>query len=495
MIRRISFKTGLVSNVYFLQGSAYSLHILNERELLYSSSSATRSYRKLDIRTSNTTFFMNLPQYSQTTKYVNETLYALDQEMGTFYKVFKNGTALTLFRKDSLNPYFDVDSNGNVYFACEVYKIFRFNTSGQIEQIAGMENGFGGDGGLAINSKTSSVGDMVVNENDELIFADVDNQRIRKISKNGIISTIVGTLVATSNQPPLLSSFNRIDAFTFSSNGLFFSEYAEYSPFRRMNLLENGIVSLVSDEQVGGMVADESGALFYILPANHLVNKYNNSIVQTLAGDGMISNVKDGVNGRSSSVPNPSGIALYNNDIYVSSQNRIRIIYQNLTIDTAFIGTEDITSLFVSSDGMIYFLGSTTMAIHQVMNKTYAIRIIGGGTDTGDTVVQSINAQLKYPTSFFVTKTKEFIIGEESTIRISMTNGLITPILYVEEGLDNPPFSQLDNPKAIYVKESTFLEISFASRGNIFTLTRELNQTCYGVQANDQKICSGHGSC
>jgi sugar lactone lactonase YvrE len=59
--------------------------------------------------------------------------------------------------------------------------------------------GFSGEGGLATLARISSPQTIVVDSNANLYFTDRDNQRIRKITAGGVISTLAGTGVAGYN--------------------------------------------------------------------------------------------------------------------------------------------------------------------------------------------------------------------------------------------------------------------------------------------------------
>jgi uncharacterized protein (TIGR03437 family) len=87
-----------------------------------------------------------------------------------------------------------VDSAGNVYIA-EDNRIRKVDTSGIIHMFAGTEAGgfgFSGDGGPATSAALFGPLGMAFDSAGNLYFADNQNQRIRKVSTAGIISTIAG---------------------------------------------------------------------------------------------------------------------------------------------------------------------------------------------------------------------------------------------------------------------------------------------------------------
>ena len=94
-----------------------------------------------------------------------------------------------------LPPGIAVDGGGNVYVADNGNnRIRRISPDGIITTVAGNGTyGFSGDGGPATSAQLSSVAGMAVDVAGNLWFADSSANRIRQVSSNGIISTVAGT--------------------------------------------------------------------------------------------------------------------------------------------------------------------------------------------------------------------------------------------------------------------------------------------------------------
>ena len=98
-----------------------------------------------------------------------------------------------------------VDNKGNLYIADLLNaRIRKVSIDGKITTVAGNgQRGFSGDGGLAINASldmvrypayaASSAGGLAVDSRGQVYLADTNNDRIRKIDINGVITTIAGT--------------------------------------------------------------------------------------------------------------------------------------------------------------------------------------------------------------------------------------------------------------------------------------------------------------
>ena len=87
-----------------------------------------------------------------------------------------------------------VDKKGNIYICDNGNdRIRMINTTGTINTIAGNGvAGFGGDGGAATAAKLNSPTGITLDASGNLYIADGSNNRIRLVTTNGLISTIVG---------------------------------------------------------------------------------------------------------------------------------------------------------------------------------------------------------------------------------------------------------------------------------------------------------------
>src|ERR1043165_9593484 len=104
-----------------------------------------------------------------------------------------DGTAATLAQLNRPKGV-AVDATGKVYIAdADNNRIRMINTSGVITTIAGnATGGFGGDGGAAISSTLNRPNDVRFDAAGNLFICDADNHCVRKINTSGIISTVAG---------------------------------------------------------------------------------------------------------------------------------------------------------------------------------------------------------------------------------------------------------------------------------------------------------------
>ncbi|MBN8729002.1 MAG: hypothetical protein J0L64_00565 [Acidobacteria bacterium] len=87
------------------------------------------------------------------------------------------------------------DTAGNLYFAdLSSHRIRKVDLAGVVTTVVGNGTpGFGGDGGAATAAQILSPKGMAVDGAGNLYFADTNNDRIRKVDTNGIITTVAGT--------------------------------------------------------------------------------------------------------------------------------------------------------------------------------------------------------------------------------------------------------------------------------------------------------------
>ena len=86
------------------------------------------------------------------------------------------------------------NNQGNIYIAdTENNRVRKVDLNGIITTVAGNgQQGFAGDGGFAIYAKLNEPREIVTDSQGNFYIADWFNKRVRKIDPNGIITTIAG---------------------------------------------------------------------------------------------------------------------------------------------------------------------------------------------------------------------------------------------------------------------------------------------------------------
>jgi uncharacterized protein (TIGR03437 family) len=207
-----------------------------------------------------------------------------------------------------------LDTAGNLYFSNFMGSLIQELSNGVLTTIAGTgTQGFSGDNGPAASAQLSNPSGIAVDSEGNVYFADVGNQRVRKIS-NGVITTVAGNGTAgfSGDNGPATSS--------------------------QLNLQSSGVSCCLpvnpSPRLPGGLAVDASGNLFIADSGNQRVRQVSNGVITTIAGTGTPGYSGDGGPATSAELYSPSGIAIdTTGKIYVSdsSNGRIRLLTSNCT--------------------------------------------------------------------------------------------------------------------------------------------------------------------
>jgi len=184
-----------------------------------------------------------------------------------------------------------VDAAGNLYIAdWENFRI-RKVSGGTITTIAGNGSfGFSGDGGPATDASLAEPADIAVDAAGNLYIADLQNDRVRKVS-NGIITTVAG---------------NGTEGFSG----------------------DDGPATNASLNFPSGLAVDAKGDLYIADSLNNRVRKVSSGIITTVAGSGTAGFSGDGgpATSASLSLPFSSGIAVDGaGNLYIADYGNDRI--------------------------------------------------------------------------------------------------------------------------------------------------------------------------
>ncbi len=201
-----------------------------------------------------------------------------------------------------------LDSSGNLYIADRGnLRVRRMDTNGIITTVAGTgERGYGGDGGLTTEARLNSTSGVAVDPSGNLYLADSNNDRVRKVGTNGIITTVAGTGVREYSGDGGLATDARIAYPTSVAVDPAGNLYiADFMNNRVRKVGTNGIITTVAGTGVegysgdggpateaklsylGGVAVDASDNLYIADYSNYRVRKVDtNGIITTVAGTG-----------------------------------------------------------------------------------------------------------------------------------------------------------------------------------------------------------------
>ncbi len=238
------------------------------------------------------------------------------------------------------------DASGNTFISDGDNHRIRKVSNGVITTFAGTGiSGFSGDGGLAKNAMLSYPIGVLFDSASNLIVADANNNRIRKIYTTGTITTIAGTGVlgfSGDGGPALSAELDFPFGLVFDAVGnLYFTDLLNN---RVRKIDTTGIITTVAGNGTAGyngdgipataaslnnprgIVLDSSGNLYIADTLNSRVRRVDTSgIITTFAGNGIQGFTGDGGPAIDAEVGRPRDVIVRGNQLLISNAGAARI--------------------------------------------------------------------------------------------------------------------------------------------------------------------------
>jgi uncharacterized protein (TIGR03437 family) len=253
-----------------------------------------------------------------------------------------------------------LDSSGNLYIADSNNHVIRkVAKNGVITTAAGNgTQGFGGDGGAATAAALNQPEGVAADSAGRLYIADTLNDRVRLVSADGTIQTVVGTGVSTftgDNAPAASSAlFLPTDVAVDGSGNLYIADFGN----SRLRKVSQGKIQTIAGSADGSAIHDQAPATTVVLngPTGIAVDSSGNiffaegsigtgtglaigdyriwevvslGVIVAVAGNGMESYSGDGLPAAAAQLNAPAGVALDGaGNIYIadSANHRVRKI-------------------------------------------------------------------------------------------------------------------------------------------------------------------------
>ena len=335
-----------------------------------------------------------------------------------------------------------VDAAGNVYVADEYNdRIRKISPEGLVSTLAGGTEGFrDGSGTSAQFNKPTGV---TVDAAGNVYVADYFNHRIRKISPEGLVSTLAGGTQGFRDGSGTSAQFNKPTGVAVDASGNVY--VADSSNHRIRKISPEGLVSTFAGGTQGfrdgsgtsaqfdkptGVAVDASGNMYVADLVNDRIRKITpEGLVSTLAGS--TEGFRDGV-GTSAQFNGPTGVGVDASDnVYVADygNNRIRKITDEGLVSTFAGSTEGFrngvgtsaqfngpTGVGVDASGNVYVADSDNNLIRKITPEGLVNTLAGsiwGFRDGSGT-----SAEFNYPTGVAVDAAGNLYVADESNHRI-----------------------------------------------------------------------------
>ncbi len=243
------------------------------------------------------------------------------------------------------------DTQGNVYL-CDsaIHIVARVARDGTLAVVAGNGTrlgGFSGDGGPATSASLNGPNGVAVDAAGNLYIADQLNHRVRKVNRQGVITTVAGNGTAGpllgDGGPATSASVNLPSGVALDAAGNVY--IAQQGDHRVRRVDASGIITTVADSGLGGyagdggpatqarlasprgVAVDAAGSIYIADRLNQLIRKVSPAgIISTVAGNGQQGFSGDGGPATQAALKGPNGVAVdAAGNLYIADEENGRI--------------------------------------------------------------------------------------------------------------------------------------------------------------------------
>jgi S1-C subfamily serine protease/sugar lactone lactonase YvrE len=241
-------------------------------------------------------------------------IYATDLANQAIVKIDTNGRLKILLGPDSppkdrpMNPQgIFVDAAGAVFFADDGLRVRKIMPTGEVVTVAGGDRrGFTADGSPAIGASLNGVNGVVMTPDGTMLFTEWDNNRLRRVDKQGNLQTVAGdgeSRFAGDGGPATQASLSRPNGVAVDADGnIFISDQFNH---RVRKVSRDGTISTVLGgdnvkDPLGcpmGVAVDAKGAVYAADPCRRRVLALRSGESFVFAGNGSGRNEPSGEGG------------------------------------------------------------------------------------------------------------------------------------------------------------------------------------------------------
>ena len=393
-----------------------------------------------------------------------------------------------------------VDSQGRIYVADVLnHRVRRIATDGKISTFAG--NGTLGGFQFEVPATTTSAGypkNLLIDKDDVVYVADPSYSRVYKVdSKTNILSAVAGGGATLGDNGPSTSSRvnNPTDIAIDAQGNLFVSE-SNGNRIRRID--KRGIITTICGDGVAGYNGDnipaisaringpqsivaDGGDLYIADFLNHRIRRIRNGIITTVAGNGIPAYSGDGGPAAAAQIGYPLSVRLDPSGNLVISDAGNALI-RKIDRATGIIGTVAGTTAANSGDGgpalgsylrqpsalilgpsgsgSVIFTDSSQNRI-RVIDAAGLISTLAGGDDAGTADGDATTARFFMPTAIVSDGKGTYYVSDGGSHRIRKIDpkGNVTTVAGSARGIsgDNQPGlkAQFNQPEGLALHPKT----------------------------------------
>ena len=341
-----------------------------------------------------------------------------------------------------------VDSSGNIYVSdtqnARVLKI----AGGSVSTVAGNGTpGLGGDGGAAASAQLSAPVGVAVDSAGNVYIADFGNNRIRKVTAGGTISTLAGTTQGYSgdNGPAVSARLSAPQGVAVDNAG---NVYIADTLNERVRVVSAGTISTIAGTGAAGTngdggpaataqvvnpagIAVDGAGNLYISDLSARVRKiYPNGPIFTVAGSGLHGYSGDGGLATAAMLDSPTGVAVDSKgNLYIAdtNNNAVRMAQSaGAGIAVAAVTSAASNVLGAVAPGEALVLYGSGMGPAQPVSNSFNQGVIGTSLAGTNVYVNGVQAPILYTSATQVSAIVPFATSGKTALIYVVYNGQVS---------------------------------------------------------------------
>ncbi|WP_168735686.1 cadherin-like beta sandwich domain-containing protein [Cohnella fermenti] len=317
-----------------------------------------------------------------------------------------------------------IDAAGNLYIA-DTYnnRIRKVDTDGIITTVAGSSStdGYSGDGDMAVDAQLNEPEGVWVDGSGNLYIADTDNNRIRKVIPNGIITTIAGTGGSGYSGDGGAGTLAELDGPTGlamdSAGNLYIADKFNYAVRKQTPYIPSSAASLSGIVLSSGTLSPtfSSSTLEYTA---EVVNGVSSIRVTPTTSDSLMKVKVNGVSVASGSLSGDITLDVGDNtiELVVTAEDGVTTQLYKVTVDRLRSSNANLSNLTLSSGTLDSAFSSSTTTYNTTVGRS-SITVTPTLADT----LASVTVNGTPVTSGAASAPISLTVGSGNTITVKVT--------------------------------------------------------------------------